>query len=238
MKATQKASVMTLVKNLINKKSETKYVTRLPENNVGHNSAISAGDIIPITPLVAQGTEDYQRLGDSIKPISMVVRGHLSIRGGAAYTNKVLLARVMVLSAKSYKTDAAIVSNAAAIANSLLRPNYEGGPYVIQFGGATSDLYQPVNADAYRVHYDKIIEIAPSTADGGLEEQPASCKRWRAKIPLPATLNYDTTTAGDEPTNFAPFLCVGYAFADGTSPDVLTTRLLSTNSCVLKYKDF
>lgn len=144
MKDTAKASVMTLVKNLINKKAETKYVTRLPENNVDHNSAIGGADIVNLVPDIVQGTEDYQRLGDSIKPMSMVVRGHLSINGDAAYTNRVLLARLFILSAKSYKTSAAITTNAAAIANSLLRPNYEGGPYVKPFSGDTSDLYQPV----------------------------------------------------------------------------------------------
>lgn len=231
----QQASVQTLVKHLINRKSETKYVSHTCENQTVHNSAITGGDIIPVLPSIPQGTTDYTRLGDSIRPISLKVKGLLSANRNAITDNKVLLARILVLSSKSNKSTTSLPTG--VIFNNMFKPNDDTATTVGPFTGDQRQLSWPVNTDAYRVHYDKVVRIAPSSPEG-TEEQPASFVRWTAKVTCPAAFDYDNTSAGDFPTNFAPFMAIGYAYADGTGPDTVTPKLVSYANSYLKFKDF
>lgn len=239
MKPSAKASVMTLVKNLINKKAETKMASYVVENNTSHNSAIGSADIMRIVPHIANGDDDQQRLGDSIKPLSLKVKGLLSMnRLGTNVDNRVLLVRVIIAQSKSYKSEQALATASALVANSLLKPNYEGaGTASIPFTGQQTDLVAPINTDGYRVYHDKVYRLACVSTDAAVEENPASYKRWSASIPLPASFDYDSNSVL-APTNFAPFVAIGYAYADGTGPDIVNTRIISTVVSQLKYKDF
>lgn len=232
-----KATISTLVKNLINKKAETKYVSHTVEYQTAHNSAITAGDIIPIMPQVVQGDGDYERLGDSVKPLSLRLRGLLSMNRNAVDSNQVLLVRVLVLSAKAYKSTAGVSANTGTIFNNLLKPNDDTATSVGPWTGDQRQLSWPVNADAYKVHYDKVFRIAPSTPEG-IEENPASYARWSCKIKTPANLDFDNASSANYPTNFAPFLAIGYCYADGTGPDLVATKIVSYANSYLKYKDF
>lgn len=234
LKDTAKASMTSLVKRIINKGSETKMISRIVENNVLHNSAMSAADVVPILPQIQQGTDDGRRIGDSVKPISLRVSGVISMNRNATDTNKVLLVRVLIVASKLAKNPNAFGS---LTVSTMFKPNY-GGPSQQSFDGNLSDLSMPVNTDSYRVYYDKVHRIAPCGNERGTEENPASFKRWTATVSLPASLLYDDAVSTADPTNFAPFLLTGYAYADGTGPDVLATRILTCTTSCLKYKDF
>lgn len=237
LKPAAKASVLNEVKKVVSRSAETKFVTRLAEVNVNHNSAMSAGDLVQLVPEITQGTSDNQRAGDSIKPVTLRVRGLLSMNRLASTENRVLLVRVIIASHKSYKSQPAVATASSIIASSLLKPNYEGATTAPSaFSGNQWELYAPINLDSFRVYYDKIHRIAPVAPDASVEENPASFKRWSTTIKLPATFTYDTF-GGDYPTGFAPFMLLGYAYADGHGPDTVNTRIISTTISQLKYKD-
>jgi len=232
----RKLATVGQVKKLISKSSETKFATARVESNNVHNSAISSADLTPILPRIPQGTDDWQRIGDSIRPTRLTIKGLVSMDRTYATDNKVLLVRIVVLSAKATKNRVATTSLFGTFASELLHPNLDSGTQVKQFVGDQNDLNYPINTDVFIVHYDRIHRLAMVAADGGsLEENPAGFFRWSKTIKLPKRLSYDTGQI--DPNNFCPFYGIGYSYADGTSPDSVTTRIISNTDCTLYYKD-
>lgn len=229
------AAIRQIAKQAVKQQAETKFVTRLVEDNVQHNSQISAGDFQQILPLVQQGTQDWQRIGDTIRPTSLVVRGMLAPDATYANTNQVLMVRVVIISAKATKNLTATTSLWTNYANTLLRPNLDSGTQVVPFVGNQPELLYPINSDEFIVHMDKVFKIAPASSDNSEEENPASTRMWKKTIKLPKKLTYDVGI--DSPNNFCPFMGIGYVYADGTGPDVLTTKIVSTVTSRLAYKD-
>jgi len=225
-----------IAKQVVNGHAETKFATRVVENNIVHNSAISSGDFTDILPRIVQGADDYNRVGDTIRPTKLVIRGLVSMDRTYATDNKVVLVRIVVLSSKATKNLTATTSLFGTYSGELLHPNLDGGPQVKSFAGDQNDLHYPINTDLFIVHYDKVHRIAMVAADGGsLEENPAGYFRWSKTIKLPAKLTYDV--GANTPNNFCPFYGIGYAYADGTSPDTVTTRIVSNTDCTLYFKD-
>lgn len=209
------------------------------EDNVVHNSAISAGDMVPIIPAINQGDESYQRQGDKIRPVKLNIKGLISMDRTYASDNKVLLVRVVCFTPKAAKSAAVATPLNSTWANELLRLNFSGGPEVGPFTGDQTELMFPINRDAFIVHYDKTFRIACSAgADpslGAVEENPSSYVRWSKTIKLPKTLTYDAGV--NFPNNACPQYALGYSYADGTSPDSITTRLVTNTVSRLYYKD-
>lgn len=235
LKPTTRASVLGLVKRMIDKKSETKYVSRAVATNIIHNSGIVApGDFYPLVPACLPGDGDNQRHGDSIRPSSLRVKCLISPDRTQSIDNKVLLVRVMILASKSLKSESALLSGGTL--TSLLRPNFSTGPVTQAFTGQQNDLFHPVNADDFRVYHDKIYRISCISDNASVEENPDGYKKLSFDIETPAELRYDETS--NQPTNFCPFMCLGYAYADGTGPDVVRTRIIFNATSQLKYKDF
>lgn len=223
-------------KQAVKQAAETKFATANLETNIPHNSAIGSADLLPILPRIPQGTDDWQRVGDTIRPTRLTIRGVVSMDRNYSTDNKVVLVRIVVLSAKATKNRTATTSLFGTFASQLLHPNLDGGIQVCGFDGDTNDINYPVNTDAFVVHYDKVHRIAMVAADGGsLEENPAGYFRWKKSIKLPAKLTYDPGQL--DPNNFCPFYGIGYAYADGTGPDSVTTRIIANTDCTLYYKD-
>ena len=67
------------IKRVVRGQQETKYVTRLIEDNIAHNSPISSGDFYPVFPRISVGTSETQRVGDVIRPTSFTVKGNVAL---------------------------------------------------------------------------------------------------------------------------------------------------------------
>lgn len=221
------------VKKMIGKMVETKFVTRDLEINTTHNSQISAPDMLPIVPTIAQGTDDFQRVGDTIRPTKLNIRGIISMDRTNVSSNQVLLVRVLVLEPRNAKTYLVSVPQYATYANALLKLNLQTGTATAPFVGNTNDLQYMPNPDLFKVLYDKTFRIAP-TADG-VEENPSSVIRWSKNLKIPKVFDY--TDGTNLPVNYNPFYCLGYVYADGTGPDVLTTKIITQTQATLYYKD-
>jgi len=108
----------------------------------------------------------------------------------------------------------------------------------IPFSGNTMDLNTPINTELFRVYMDKTVKLTASlVTGGGREAMPLYSARWSKLIKtMPTSFTYDAGN-GDWANNFAPFLAIGYAYSDGSTPDTVTTKLVSNVLSVLDYED-
>lgn len=230
--------VAAAVKAIVTKNQETKYISLISENAVAHNSAIGASDFYRIVPRVSVGTNDYSRIGDRIRPVSLRVRGNATLYDALA-NNKVLIVRVLLLQLKTAHQIAVAQAqwNTGAY-QQLLKYNLEGGGTEnAPFAGNVTDIYTPVNRELFDVLGERFLKLDGREA-AAVESSPPSAlsKSFNFKVKCPAQFMYPSTGDND-PVNFAPFLAVGYAYLDGTGPDVVTTNLAVTSMSHLYYKD-
>lgn len=226
---------MSLVKKMIAKKVENKVIGNQVEKNVLHNSPIGPADCYPLIPEIANGEESYERLGDKISPKSLKVKGLISFSQLLAYgAQKDVYVRVMILSQKNVKTGAQVLASAVDTAH-LLRPNIPGSTQVA-FDGTTPPSILPINTDLFKVYMDKTIKLT-GTALSAIEQISRFSARWSYTFKsLPGSLTFDDGNA-DWCNNFAPFLCVGYSFCDGSPAETATTRICSNTYSQLTYSD-
>lgn len=225
---------------MLDRKIEDKRVGWLLENGTNHNSAIGTADCQPLVQQIvpldsAAGDTSTQRIGDRIKPKSLRVRGVLSIATNQNTTQN-LYVRILILAQKDLKVGSSVTAGNVDV-NHLLKPALISAPGLVEtsFSGETHNIYEPVNTDKFRVYYDKVHLICP--ASNQTVENTKGSYRWSYTFKeLPAALTYDAGN-GDWANNFAPFCCIGYAYADGTAPDVATTRLKSTYSSMFTFED-
>lgn len=234
---------MDIVKRMLDKRLENKAIGNVVEDNVSHNSGIGAGDCEPIIAPIAQldtttgFSSATQRVGDKITPKSLRVKGVVSLDPTLQDTTQPFYVRILVLAQKDIKVGSQVLGGAVN-ASALLRPMFNtlAGNDQIPFSGTAQNLLQPVNTDLFRVYYDRVHKIC-GTGDGGIEQNAARAFMWSYKFKqLPASLTFDEGN-GDYPNNFAPFVAIGYAYADGTAPDVATTRLVSNVYSMLTFED-
>lgn len=234
MKPTQKAGILDVVRRLINKGSENKLVGNRMEVTTNHNSAISAGDCEALIPQIAQGTASYQRIGDRITPKSLSVKGVVSLIREQADARE-LYVRIVVLTQKNVKVGSAVNAGGVDTAH-LLRTGVPGGDQ-IQYTGATINITDPINKDLFRVYHDKTYVLAPASDQTLTGPLPKSSFKWSYTFKqMPSSLTFDDGN-GNWVNNFAPFYALGYAYADGTAPDVTTLRVVSTTSSYLQFED-
>lgn len=231
-----------MVRRMLARNMENKVVGWKVEDGVNHNSAISSADCEPIvgeiTPIdSASGNTSQQRMGDRIKPKSLVVKGVVSFNTSIPPTGQEsYYVRVIIASQKSIKVGSQVLGSAVDT-NRLLHPGFAGvGVDQAPFTGDTMELHYPVNKNLFKVYMDKIIKLDPP-APGSVEAVPTFSKRWSYRFKsLPSTLTFDEGN-GDWANNFAPFVAIGYAFSDNTSPDVITTHIRSNVFSQLEFED-
>lgn len=222
---------MKLMRTMIGKEAENKQRGFIVENGVLHNAPISDADVVPIVQSIPEGTSSLTRLGDRIKPKSLSVRGVVGLNPDYNPDNKPMIVSVYILAAKDKKTNA-LVAAGAGLAD-LLKPNI-GGTEQVPWDGTTLRSTYPPNTGKFRVYMAKQFRLCPGSLAGGTRE--FDFFKWKYTFKeLPANLTFDEAN-GDDPNNFAPFLAIGWCYADGSAPPVIP-RLISHCSSVLQYED-
>jgi len=217
----------------MNKGTENKLIGQRMENAVGHNSAIGTADCLSILPPIAQGTDSNQRIGDRVTPKSLSIKGVVSLVREQPDA-KQLYVRVLVLSQKNIKVGSDV--NTSVSAAQLLRTGIVGGDQ-IAYSGTTLNINDPINKDLFRVYYDKTFVLAPASDQTLTGPLPKSSFKWRYTFKkTPTSLTYSDAN-GNYANNFAPFYAIGYAYADGTAPDVGTLRIVASTSSYFQYED-
>lgn len=208
--------------------AETKFVSRTQD--LSFNSTISsASECYPLMPPIPQGVDDYQRIGDKVSGRYLYIKGHVQYNAAFINTPRVdnyvppSTIRLLILSQKNIRANAQVAS--LADVGNLLKDNVSTG-VARAYVGAMTDNLAPINKDLFRVHMDRkvkmnaIYQSSDTTGTGGWVG--LKTYYFTARIKLPKTLYFDATN-GDNPNNFAPFMCLGSVLEDGSSPFSIQT---------------
>lgn len=232
------------VLSVVASQAETKLAWHV-QPTTDFNSGISgSGDCLRIIPNIARGTADNERIGDQLVAKSINIRGVLQMLPQALGQNdgvRKIACRVMIVTPKGYTNWATASANTSSWMPLLLK---KGGT-TNSFTGAIDDLFAPANTDAITVHYNKVFYFnqntyGQSTASGYVAFDQSHLVRFlNIKIKCRnKVVKYDTgVDAGLTPTNLGYFMVVGYSFVDGTSPDVVSTRIRLQYESIFKYED-
>ena len=204
------------------------------------NASITTyAECYPLLPKVTQGVDSYQRVGDKLRPKSLRVELYI-VANGTLTTSMLQRVRLFVLQDKSLSNWSAI--DTTPIGNQLL----DFGSFLGGFSGLPNCELIRVNKRRYKVIKDKVVTLAKGTGltpnTGGINGTQtfvsgSQYHKITFKIPTPAVLHY-SNPLDNYPTNFAPFMCLGYTQPDGdTAPDSGVFKVAVQFSSHLDYED-
>lgn len=232
MRDTLKAQVLTVAKRATARAIPNKCIGWNVESIVDHNSAIGNADCYPLLQQISTGDEIYHRSGDRVKPKSFTVKGHIALNPDQNPDTSPMYVRVVIAQQK----DVRCTGDYGDLDTShLLKPCLAGAPEQ-PFNGNEIELAYPINRDKFRVYMDKTFLITPGGAASGNPRTGAQ-KKWAYRFKqMPSTLTYDQGN-GDYANNFAPFVALGYAYADANRVDTLGTRIQHSVFSQLSFED-
>lgn len=242
-KRSRKAGFAKRVNAIVNRGRETKEIYTFA-NSMARNSGITVGtNCFFLIGNVSQGSGEAQRVGDEISAKSMTLKGAIvynpSTGQFGTYANTRLMVRVMIVQPKMYKDYTSIFGNATTWMPTLLSK----GISTVGFTGLLDDLWAPINTETITVYMDKLIPLQgvfQQTA-AGITEMQGSTKFFSKTFRFPGAgkkFKYDPAfNGGTMPTNFCPVLIMGYSHLNGGTPDVVTTAIEYSATCLVKYKD-
>lgn len=244
----KKSNLKKFVKKVVSEMAETKHAyTSTGNTPILFNSGIdSTADIQPLIPAIGQGDDSNQRTGQVITAKRLNIKGHvrLNINDVSDSTKLPQVAvRMMVISMKNKPSYGDVTASAAPFAT-LLR---KGGT-TTNFTGVLSDLYAPINTDVFTKHYDKVMYLSQSYLNGIGSSIPSqyvaqdvskTIKFFNINVKCKnKVLKYDEDISSDSwPVNWSPFLVLGYAYLDGSSPDTLSTNVGLIYDSMLQFED-
>lgn len=214
-------------------------------------------------PYVVEGTDDWQRIGNKIRPTSLRIQGTTKIALAQItppnWAPTDLFACLYILQSKQIKsisnfqnssgTTPPVVDN---LNLNILLKTEEGT--TVPFDGNVWASKLPVAEQNYQVLAKKVFRLryAGLTGSGGGVVSIANSHDYVANWTLnfkpgkhmPSVLHYpESSTAPalpfaflNSPTNFAPFMVMGYYQADGSAGPP-AVRLENTYTSLLRYKD-
>lgn len=244
-KSNFKKNVLKVIRDQVETKEA--YHTNSSASLIKYNSGInSVADITNgiIVPTIAKGTNDNERIGERIRALNLNIRGYLKFdyNSSAAAPASSVGVRMMVVSVKGRDSyDMATINGNALF--SLLK---KGGTSSA-FTGILSDLTAPINRDLFTVHHDKLFYLKQDMVFQSGTPTNSWVTSDVSKLIRFFNLNVkcrnkdlkyeDATNSGLYPTNFFPFLIVGYAYLDGSAADTVSTKLGLEYTTTLKYED-
>lgn len=246
--ANKKTALQREVKKIVSRLQETKKAFYSSgESLVKFNSGINAaGDMLQLVPNINQGTDEAQRIGNKIRAHSLRVKGYVKLDVNDVEDSTKLpsvACRLMVVSMKTRPCYFDATGTPGTLATLL-----EKGQTTVGFTGVLSDLYAPINTDVFTVHSDQTFYLNQSFINVIGASAPSirvtqdiqnTVKFFDIDIKCKnKTLQYDVDVgSGLFPTNWGPFMVLGYSYLDGSAADVLDTKLGLQYDSVLSYED-
>lgn len=219
----------------------------------------TTSDLKWLLPNVAIGTEDNQRIGNQITPTSLRIDGvvKVSLTNLTAPAPTDIYVVVYVLTHKVFKSYEALLGSPAVAPavgfvggnnfNQLLK---NGENTTTNFSGNFWAAHQPVADQYYNVLAKKIVRLrfAGLYTSGGQSVSIANSHDYQANLSItltekhmPAKLKYPEGTVtgafNNAPLNYAPFMCLGYYYADGSTPATPQAIVEQSYVSKLNYKD-
>lgn len=182
-----------------------------------------------VIPDVTVGSSRSQREGAEIKMSSLKIQGCITI---PADDNPILVngdradltLRLLCLSAKKFKSFLQIQNNWSVLDqlyDKLLKPNAQSEPFV----GMMTDIWQPINHDAFTTHYDKTFRLKRGigyfpdpTSSSGAAHMPAINHPFTINLKCKNKKLTYQDAANDFQNNFAPFVIATWAYTNGQLP--------------------
>jgi len=232
-----KSLVAQMIKTSLHKQLENKEQSLVFNTTNFNNGATLVGDVIKIIPVISQGLEGGQRVGDTITARSFNLKGHMCIiPAGNDVPRSRIMVRIMVVVPRKFPTnDVAQLG----IANWL--------PYVLKLGndgvaldGTIRSMYLPVNKEIITTLVDKKYYLNADYFKNDSSENYATnlaCKFFNFNFKVKDKVLRYNGDLSDEPTNYSPTLLFSFAFLDGSSPSVLSTSMSMTFVSTLSYED-
>lgn len=221
--------------------AEVKYATATICDTT-FNSSIDRGgvalatDVMPCLPAIPEGDEVNQRHGRKVNGRYLYVKGYVAYDNSTIYGygsgNAVtmpahgIVVRLIIATQRNIRNCAGMnpsPTGASTVNTDTLLAPYDGTTITKGFSGDVKDLMYPINKDVFRVHLDKKIKLRPQmlgTLDSGTAwTMGQNGVYFHTKIKCPPTLYFDETIdSNSRPTNFAPFMVLGWADTDGVTP--------------------
>ena len=262
------------IKQVIATQAETKRATFYQTANNGSSGAIATGlfsgrgwavqnntitnnttDLLQIIPYLAQGTNDWERIGKTVRTVALNVKGSVRITGslvnaiGTPGTNLVVyLYFLQHVSLKDY-------TNLRA-RNDMTQLLETGEGYNAPFLGNTLDPHQPVANEWYNLLTRRkiVLRYGGAALPGGTLTTPvsvANAHQWYADFDVNLTKHCPKKlvfpeddvslppTVYNSPTNSSIFMCVGFVDESQGSPGSTLVRpwLEQTYVSSYLYKD-
>lgn len=234
----RKKPMVKLIQKVINSNLEDKAAWKAA-TDVNYNSAInSQADVASLMPSISIGTGDASRVGAQIHGKSLLIQGHMiSNITNNTYSDCRIGVRMMIVSPKGYLGYTPAYNSATTWLATLLRR----GATTVGFTGLVSDLYSPINTDAITCHYDRVFYInspyVPGIASGDYS-LVRTTKFFKIRLPVNRTFKYDSAVdSGLLPTNYNPFIILGYCHLDSATPDTVQTQINLSFTSTFKYQD-
>ena len=172
--------MMNVVNRILNRKSETKYITDYTDENANawqtfNSQVFGANQWAAAIPPLAQGTTDYTRLGDSVFPTSHYTDLHFRINPvSPAYTSPNPVDITIVIFhgvCKKYKAPDEVRNNSAALCPTLLRLGQKSvgsGLETQPFMGYSQEMDFPINDVVWNLKKTTVrLYKAPGVLNGG-----------------------------------------------------------------------
>jgi len=217
MKDTAKAQVLSLVRKMISRSDETKFVGHRIVNGPFTAKINGGSQLFPVLPSIAEGTDYNQRLGDKVKIKRIRIYGYIAI-DTAQTLGRTLDARLLVLSSKNVKTNSKVQTDINI--SSMLDDGMTGGVPADGVSLANLATLAPVNLNQFRVLHDAHYKLSSGEGGDASEtcENPHQFAKFDFTIKHPVGLDFDAVANGTEPTNYAPFLTALYTLPNGSNP--------------------
>jgi len=239
------------VLDVVKRQEETKYVANaydatgavLPALWYSLGNITAVGDFNPALPKLTQGADDYQRVGNKIRPTSVAVSLKIGLNSLDLSANS-LIGVIYYGTSRTEKT----WQNNNPLQTAAILDNGDGAN--ASFNGVRYDLTKPldkkiVNARRITFRLSKTAGIqnfdngGAGTLQGNFSTSNGlSEKSFMLRFRAPKSLSYQQATS-TYPSNYAPWYAVGFCHADGSPLTAADQQnLVNVNSkCHMYFKD-
>ena len=245
---TQKTAVQRIVKGA----AETKYCSEALMGN-GSSSVLSTwtnfstaitgvAEMYGCLPRVSQGVDECNRVGNTISPTSCKVKLDMCIGSHGDNDSYDLTIHIFFLTCPQVKA----WNNYTAIPITTLLAKGDGTN--VSFDGTQFVAQYPVNNAEFRVIKHRQFRLVKgfgqalsttSVTAGGTDAVISPSNQYvhiTQKIPLPKKFKYENNSS-TYPTNYAPFMCIGYTRNDANTGAVSNHFIRVLGQTQMSYKD-
>lgn len=238
-------TIKTVAKSEALKLLETKFVTQR-DNAVTFNSAIDGGynEMYTLIPKCSQGVGTWQRVEDSVQPISIRTNWHIALGPNVRSSN--IRCVLYCLQSKSIKYFPDLQTKYPLTGPDMLKTGSSALTQV--YSGRIVDENLPINNDEFTIlkkfTFNLMANVGAPNGDTTAGNSPNALPSfknlsytYKCKSPLKYTPTLAGTASTEFPNGHAPFWVFGYSHTDGTSPDVLNRDVLVSYMNQMSYKD-